>query len=240
MVDYIHQCIEGAIAEIKEWTRDLVREWVANLLTSTTIARASESDDDPLHDDADGWSSTDDMTTSNAEGGENSRPRVRRMEPPCFAYVPLEKEPIKTVGIFDNLLGFPVASERYRPKGIKQSEWAIYNLRAGDQQLVIKGNKDSELTIAVGAQLFIKIDQAGKVTIDSKAGQDLVFNGGTLRVARVTDPVTPTTAMGLWMNAVNAAITAIKNGDPITLPPAAPSPIGLIDAATGGAQRTKA
>ena len=240
MIDYINERLSDLRQSLQEWTRDMIREWVANLLTSTTIARASESDDDPLHDDADGWSSSDDMTTSNAEGGENSRPRTRRMEPPCFAYVPLEKEPIKTAGIGQNLLGFAVASTRFRPKGLKKTEWAIYNLRAAAQQLVIKGNRDSELTISVGSQLHIKVDQAGKVTIDSKAGQDLVFNGGTLRVARVTDPVTPTTAMGLWMNAVNAAILAIKNGAPVTVPGAAPSPIGLIDAATGGAQRTKA
>lgn len=237
---YVRDCINNVRQEMRDYVRETVRGWVANLLTSTTLARASEDDDDPLRDDAQGWSSSDGYSTSNAEGGETSHPKVRRMEAPCFAYVPVEKEPVKTVGIGANLLGFPVASPRFRPKGIKKGEWAIYNLRAAAQQLVIKGNRDSELTISVGPQLHIKVDAAGKVTIDSKAGQDLVFNGGTLRVARVTDPVTPTTPMGLWMNAVNAAILAIKNGDPVTVPPATPSPIGLIDAATGGAQRTKA
>ena len=242
MIDYINERLSDLRQSLQEWTRDMIREWVANLLTSTTIARASESDDDPLHDDADGWSSSDDMTTSNAEGGENSRPRTRRMEPPCFAYVPVEKEPIKTAGIGQNLLGFAVASTRFRPKGLKKTEWAIYNLRAAAQQLVIKGNRDSELTISVGPQLHLKIDQAGKVTIDSKAGQDLVFNGGTLRVARVTDPVningTRVTVgtFAHYLEQVRLQILAAGGGnvgDP-------PTVIGNIDATNGGAERTKA
>lgn len=239
---YVRDCINNVRQEMRDYVRETVRGWVANLLTSTTIARASEDDDDPLRDDAQGWSSSDGYSTSNAESGETSHPKVRRMEAPCFAYVPVEKEPVKTVGIGANLLGFPVASPRFRPKGIKKGEWAIYNLRAAAQQLVIKGNRDSELTISVGPQLHIKVDQAGKVTIDSKAGQDLVFNGGTLRVARVTDPVningTRVTVgtFAFWCEQVRLQILAAGGGnvgDP-------PTVIGNIDATNGGAARTKA
>lgn len=240
MEDYIRQHLSNLRQELMEWTRGVVREWVANLLTSTTIARASESDDDPLVDDVQLWSTSDGFSSSNNDSGETAQPRARRMEPTGFACVPVKGEVSKVLGIGANLLHFAVASTRYRPKGLKQTEWAIYNLRAAGEQLVIKGNKDSEVTISVGPFLHLKIDKDGKFTVDSQAGHDLVFNGGTLRVARVTDPVTPTTDMGVWIGAVDAAILALKTGAPVTVPTAPANAIGLIDAATGGAERTKA
>jgi hypothetical protein len=247
--DYVREHISSLRQELRDWTRETVRGWVANLLTSTTYARVSESDDDPLRHDAQGFASADGYSASNAESGEAARPKVRHMEAPCFAFVPLEKEPLKTVGIGSNLLGFGVASERYRPKGVKKGEFAVYNLRAGAQQLVIRGDQDSACTITVGSFLHIEVDKNGRVKlaakdgqqvrIDSGAGADIVLNGGTLRVARVTDPVAASTEMGLWMNAVDAAIKALSLGDPVTLPGGGPTTIGTIDSA-GGAEHTKA
>lgn len=249
---YIRESLDGLKQDLREWAREMVRESLANLLTSTTIARASEDDADPLADDVDLWGTSDGASASNAEGGERARPRARRMEQTGFACVPLEKEPSKVLGIGANLLHFAVAGTRYRPKGLKQGETAVYNLRAAGQQLVIKADKESALTISVGTFLHLNVTKDGKVTIkakdgqqvtvDSGAGADIVLNGGTLRVARVTDPVViagtrldPLTFAG-WCEAVRAQIVVAGGGN-VGDPPA---PIGLIDSTNGGALRTKA
>lgn len=60
-------------------------------------------------------------------------------------------------------------SAEYGPSNLQVGETAIYN----------------KVTGAV-----IKIDVDGKITIDAPAGVDVVVNGGTLKVARVTDSTT--------------------------------------------------
>lgn len=63
---------------------------------------------------------------------------------------------------------------------------------------------------------LIKLDANGKITIDAASGQDVVVNGGTLEVARKTDPVRITAAPGgalaTWMAQVETAINAIAPG----------------------------
>jgi hypothetical protein len=252
LTEYIRDAIDGAKQDLRDWARETIRETIANLLTSTTIARASESDDDPLVHDIELWGSADDQSASNAEGGIRARPRARHVEAPCFAYVPLEGEPVKVAGLGANLLMWAVSSTRYRPTGVKKGEFAIYNLRAGAQQLVIKGDKDSACTITVGNFLHLEIDKDGQVKltakdgqevrIDSGAGADLVLNGGTLRVARVTDPVAiggDRLTLGTFayhMEQVRLQIIAAGGGD-VGDPP---QNIGYINPTGGGADRTKA
>lgn len=252
LTDYIRDSIAEAKQDLREWARETIREALANLLTSTAIARASESDDDPLVHDVELWGSADGYSASNAEGGERARPRARHVEAPCFAYVPLEGEPVKVVGLGANLLMWAAASTRYRPKGVKKGEFAIHNLRAAGQQLVIKGDKDSALTVDVGGFLHIEVDKNGRVKlvakdgqqvrIDSGAGADIVLNGGTLRVARVTDPVAiggdrlTAGTFAFYLEQVRLQIIAAGGGD-VGDPP---QNIGYINPTGGGADHTKA
>lgn len=252
MLDYVRDMLAGMRQDLMDWTRETVRESLANLLTSTTIARASESDDDPLAHNVRLWSSTDGYSTTNAESGIQAQPRARHVEAPCFAYVPLEGEPVKVVGLGANLLMWAAASTRYRPKGVKKGEFAIHNLRAAGQQLVIKGDRDSACTITVGSFLHLEIDKNGRVKITSKdqqqvridsgAGADIVFNGGSLRVARVTDPVAiggdrlTAGTFAFYLEQVRLQIIAAGGGnvgDP-------PQNIGYINPTGGGADHTKA
>jgi hypothetical protein len=59
LTEYIRDAIDGAKQDLRDWARETIRETIANLLTSTTIARASESDDDPLVHDIELWGSAD-------------------------------------------------------------------------------------------------------------------------------------------------------------------------------------
>ena len=61
---------------------------------------------------------------------------------------------------------------------------AVDNLSIGPIDL----KEGESVQYGVGSST-LKHDQAGKITVDSAAGQDVQVNGGTLKVARVTDGV---------------------------------------------------
>lgn len=89
----------------------------------------------------------------------------------------------------------------------------------------------TQVTVAPGevvlfnsaAGCTVRLTAAGKVEITAANGQDIVLNGGTLRVARETDAVAPSEAMATWMSAVSTA----------TMVGAAPAVIGTIKAGEG-------
>lgn len=88
-----------------------------------------------------------------------------------------------------------------------------------------------------GAKVFdakVRIMPDGSVLLVSIAGKDVVLNGGTLRVARDTDPVNATAPFAAWTSQVTAFINAVAPG---TIAPPAPTQIGVI---AGGASRVKA
>jgi len=82
---------------------------------------------------------------------------------------------IKALGGATNGMYVGIASTRYGPSNLEDGETALYCI-AGDT--------------------VVKLDKDGKVTIDAAAGQDVVVNGGTLKVARDTDPISAGTLTG--------------------------------------------
>jgi hypothetical protein len=75
---------------------------------------------------------------------------------------------------------------------------------------------------------------SGRIEITAKAGSDIVHNGGSLEVARRTDPVAPTALMTTWMTQVSGYINGLVPG---TVTPPTPLSFGAISA---GAANVKA
>ena len=102
---------------------------------------------------------------------------------------------------------------------------------------MVRVDASGKITIHSKGNGVVVIDENGKITIDAVAGQDVVVNGGTLQVARKTDPVAAAAAMTTWMAAVNTAITNLIALNPAVAPGAGPGTIGNIN---DGAARFKA
>lgn len=97
-------------------------------------------------------------------------------------------------------------------------------------------NKDGLITISASGAT-IEIATTGKVTVTSAAGQDVQVNGGSLRVARDTDPVAPTATMATLLTAIIALINAAAPG---TISPAQAAALALqIGTINGGAAQFK-
>lgn len=128
-------------------------------------------------------------------------------------------------------------------------------LRVGDQQfvLVIVDKGQALYTAAPGAleegetrvsgakevTACIRVRASGKIEITALSGQDIVLNGGTLKVARDTDGVNKSSSMTAWMTQVETAVNTLLPGSVTTLsaPPGGFTQIGNI---SGGATHTKA
>lgn len=101
-------------------------------------------------------------------------------------------------------------SSRFGPSDLADGEVAIYNKATG---------------------CVIKMDENGKITIDATSGQDIVLNGGTLKVARQTDKTIADTTMATWISAVSTFINGLV---PASVVP--PTDFGVIN---GGANNVK-
>jgi phage gp45-like len=77
-------------------------------------------------------------------------------------------------------------SAKYGPSDLAEGEVAIYCIKAGT---ALKLDKDGAITATGQGASQIQIDKNGKVTVTAAVGQDIILNGGTLKVARVTDPL---------------------------------------------------
>lgn len=88
----------------------------------------------------------------------------------------------------------------------------------------------------------IRQDTAGKVTINAKTPSDVVVNGGTLKVARVTDlcEIVAGSPLATWMNQVEGFINGVIPGTISPLSTAFLHAPGIRILATGGAARFKA
>jgi hypothetical protein len=87
---------------------------------------------------------------------------------------------------------------------------------------------------ASNATAIIRIRATGKIEITAKSGQDIVLNGGTLKVARDTDQVDRTSALSTWMTQVTTYINGVAPG---TVTPFVGPAIGNV---AGGATTVKA
>ena len=238
----------------RQWVEEKIYNALGRLLLRSALTYVSTNDQSreengvikgPLTDRYSGWKSSDPNVKESETDG-------LRMELPGVAVVPIKGEPCLVLGAGPNRLIFPLSSARYRPKNLKHGEAILYNLAAAAKQATAKIDQDGNVTVKAPAgksvtvqsedgNATVKLDGAGKITIDSKAAQDVVVNGGTLRVARVTDPViisgdrvTPAT-FAFWCEQVRLQIIAAGGGN-VGDPPA---PIGTIDGTTGGALRFK-
>ena len=90
-----------------------------------------------------------------------------------------------------------------------------------------------ELAIYTKSGSVVKFDKDGNITIDAAAGKDVTVNGGSLKVARNTDPVKVAPGMATWMTQVATYINTIVPG---TVSPPAPVDFGIIN---GGADHFK-
>lgn len=93
-------------------------------------------------------------------------------------------------------------SAKYGPADLEEGELAIYCITSG---------------------AVIKLDKDGKITIDAAAAKDVVVNGGSLKVARDTDPVNAGTLTGqagpypVVFTHVDAKTAAVTTGQSVTL-----------------------
>lgn len=131
----------------------------------------------------------------------------------------------------------------FRSRPVKNSECLVIAARGGATNAVLAAAdsfghgptdlKEGEVAIfCKKSGTLIKLDENGKITIDAPNPQDVVVNGGTLKVARDTDPVKSTADFVTWATAVKAQIIAAGGAD-VGLPP---TTIGTIN---GGATRFK-
>jgi hypothetical protein len=216
--------------EIKDWVRGQIMEALGNFLFNTKIARAKDSNEEPLVHTAEKWGSSDGFTGSNAATGEIARPSAKSTECPGFAVGLRDGDDCVLLGRGGNLLLIPRASIRWRPKDIKQTETAMYNL--AEAQGIIKINKDGAINITSTTNQ--------KVKVDAGTGADVQINGGTAKVGRVGDKVN----MGqLSLTMAMGVVTGVKwyspdggPGIPIAVDPAITPIYGRIQE---GAERFK-
>lgn len=132
-------------------------------------------------------------------------------------------------------------SNAFGPTDLAEGDTVLYSSAHKEGAVcVIKAAASGKITINSKGNAIIVLDENGKITIDSVAGQDVVVNGGTLKVARVTDL---TTCGVLQFNTAGVGVLTGVYTDPDGAP--APftlgAPINLVGriAPGGGATRFK-
>lgn len=183
--------------------RESLEGWLVNSLANaflrTTIASVSTEDsgEQLLVDRVNVYAASE-------EGQEQSSTEVGRLEMAGHLVIPRLNEPAQVLGDPRNAAYLPLASGKYRPSGGQPGDSAVYNLTDEASQRATAWMRES-----------------GQVTIDSgvAAGKDVQLNGGTLEVARRTDPcriIAPVPGsfgfLGLWMEQVETAINALAPG----------------------------
>lgn len=107
------------------------------------------------------------------------------------------------------------------------------DLAAGETRLFACGDITVRVCLTTGGLTIeakgatVEITTAGRVNVTSAGGQDIVLNGGSLRVARETDAVSANASMATWIASVSTATGATP-------------PIGFGAIAAGGAARVRA
>lgn len=229
LLRHVEPMIRAAETRILQAVDARLRNLTARLVLRTVLTTCSEGEGgrNALVDAAEGFLP--------ADGSQPSSDDAERMEFAGFLVIPVPKGPTVRIGDNSPVFLFPLANGSYRPGGGKQGETCQYNL--GDKQGTHWIRKDGKIEARSSGGASHVQDELGGHQINSKTAdnKDVVVNNGTLKVALVTNAVLPATDMSVWQNAVNAAITALKNGDPVTVPPNPPTPIGLIDPNAGAA-----
>jgi phage gp45-like len=114
-------------------------------------------------------SAAGDKDFANVAANPNDRQRpIRRVSPwgivghpPAGVFALI----VKAVGGVFNGINAGIATDKYGPQDLDEGETAVYNITAA----------------------LVRLWKTGKITVDADAGQDIVFNAGTKKVARVAD-----------------------------------------------------
>jgi hypothetical protein len=218
--------------QLEQMVRRVVAEEIAQFFEQTTIARSSEDDDERqdvvrLYEDPD-------------SGGDPGTIDLARVELWGDIGIPPNKEPAIILRRGDHGVLFPVASNRYRPRGFKRGDRVLYSSAIGTM-VVLRGDSDDatagqvEVQTPSGAKVII--DKDGNVKIDAAANKDVVVNGGTAKVARDGDDVN----MGKFDVTIGAgAITAITWTSPSgAVVPITPAGVQLTGKIAEGADHFK-
>lgn len=128
------------------------------------------------------------------------------------------------VEIGDSTLGLALLNKALSALDVEEGETRLYG--AKESSCRVRMRADGSIDVEAKSGAAIRITTAG--------GANIVLNGGTLDVARKTDPVSPTTAMVTWMSQVATAINTLAPG---SVTPAAPLTFATI---TSGNSTVKA
>ena len=131
-----------------------------------------------------------------------------------------------------------VASEAPGTGPGSQAEWEVEVYAKAGQRLTYDKDGHATLQVATGKKITIQangatieISAAGKITVTSAGGQDVQVNGGTLKVARETDPVDAHASMATWISALTTYVNTIAPGTLV-----APTGFGAIRSGAGAAR----
>jgi hypothetical protein len=164
------------------------REVVAQAITFTTFANSSSDGD------------TDFVEGYQTETDEPPMPqhRVRRLSSWGITGRPMPgvlAGVVRALGGAAQGLLVGVATPAYGRQDLAEGETQVFNRKDGCE---------------------VYLDEDGANNINSFAGQDVIVNGGTLEVARKTDPVritaAPAGALAAWMAQVETAINLLAGG----------------------------
>lgn len=79
------------------------------------------------------------------------------------------------------------------------------DLAEGESRFYAVGKNTVRIRALAGGGIHVESD-GGPINVTASTGQDVVVNGGTLKVARETDSVNPSAAITTWMGNVVAAL----------------------------------
>ena len=122
----------------------------------------------------------------------------------------------------DEAVALVVIDKSAAPQNVEAGETRLHGVGGGNAAAVIRIRADGsiEITAKTGVNISLNVDGAG----------DVVLDGGSLKVARATDPVTPHANMTAWMTAVAGFINGLALG---TVAPPLPVSFAIVSASTG-------
>lgn len=118
--------------------------------------------------------------------------------------------------------------------GLIDKGGAAQAVEAGEVRLYGPGSQNATATVRIRADGSIEITAKSGVNISlavDGAG-DVVLDGGSLKVARATDPVTIDSVLATWVGQVTTAVNALAPGAVTAVPG---STVGTITASAGAA-----
>lgn len=138
-----------------------------------------------------------------------------------------------------------VASDHlgYGPTDLAEGDAVVYSKAHHEgEDCYIKAAANGKITIRSKGGAVIVLDENGQITIDANNAEDVIVNGGSLKVARDTDPVNMgtwdvTTAVVLGVTVVTA-VTCVQPSGAVT--PLTPAGVPLTGKISDGADHFKA